>query len=112
MSENKKIVVLSTVDSEEKALELARELVGRRAAACVNLVGGVRSVYRWRGKVHDEGEILLLIKTRSDRFATVAEIIEDVSGYDCPEAIALTVAEGSESYLDWLDSCLEGVDGW
>ncbi len=108
MGENRRIVVLSTVDSEEKALELARELVARRAAACVNLLGGVRSVYRWRGEVRDEVEILLLIKTRSDRFGTVAEIIEDISGYDCPEAIALTMDEGSESYLNWIDSCLDG----
>jgi periplasmic divalent cation tolerance protein len=101
-----KIVVLSACDSEESAAGLARMLVERRLAACVNIVAGARSVYRWQGKIEEAGEWLLVIKSRRDLFAQVREAIAAEHSYEVPEVIALPVVEGSEAYLAWVDRSL------
>ncbi len=107
MDETNKIIVLTTTGSEDLALRLARELVGNREAACVNIVPGVRSLYRWRGEVCDDREWILLIKTSADLFAKVERTIARVSDYECPEVIALSITAGSRKYLEWLDACLD-----
>jgi periplasmic divalent cation tolerance protein len=99
-----KIVFLTTCDSEAAAGELARKLVENRVAACVNIVSGVRSIYRWKDKVEDAAEWLLLIKSRRDLFASLRAEIAKLHTYEVPEIIALPVVEGSETYLAWLDS--------
>lgn len=98
-----KIVVLSTCDSEANAEELARALVGERLAACVNILPGARSVYRWQGKVEDAAEWVLVIKSRRDLFGRLREAIGKTHSYEVPEVIALPVVDGSEAYLEWLD---------
>jgi periplasmic divalent cation tolerance protein len=102
-----KIVVLSTCDSEEQANKLARHLVELRLAACVNILPGARSVYRWKteGKdqIEDAREWLLVIKSRRDRFADLREALVKMHTYEVPEVIALPVVDGSEAYLAWLD---------
>jgi periplasmic divalent cation tolerance protein len=97
-----KIVVLSACESAEEAGRLARALVERRLAACVNIVPGVRSVYRWKGAVEDTGEWLVLIKSRRDLFDRLRQAIEKEHSYEVPEIIALPVVAGSENYLAWL----------
>ncbi len=97
-----KIVVLSTCASAEEAAKLARTLVEQRLAACVNILPGVRSVYRWKGAVEDAGEWLILIKSRRDLFDSLREAIEREHSYEVPEIIALPIVAGSESYLQWL----------
>ena len=98
-----KIVVLSTAGSAEQADKLARGLVDARLAACVNIVPGIRSIYRWQGAIHDDAELLLVIKTRRDLLPQVQETIARLHSYSVPEAIALPIVDGSAAYLDWLD---------
>ena len=98
-----KILVLSTSDSAEQAREIARGLVEKRLAACVNVVPGIRSIYRWQGKMEETGEHLLVIKSRRDLFERLQRELEQMHGYEVPEVIAMPVAEGSADYLAWLD---------
>jgi periplasmic divalent cation tolerance protein len=98
-----KIVVLSTCSSTEEAYRIANELVSKRLAACVNVIGGVKSVYRWEGKIENSEEALLVIKTSRGLFDSVRAQIEKMHSYDLPEVIALHVVAGSEPYLEWLN---------
>jgi periplasmic divalent cation tolerance protein len=99
-----KIVVVSTCGSAGEAERIARGLVDKRVAACVNVLPGMRSIYRWEGAVEDAGEWLLLIKTTRARFAELRAELERLHSYEVPEVIALPVVEGSEKYLGWIDS--------
>ena len=94
-------VVLVTAP-EGAAVELARALVGERLAACVNLVPGIRSIYRWKGAVEEDDEVLLVAKTRSDCVDALAERVRELHPYEMPETLALPVVGGSADYLDWL----------
>lgn len=98
-----KIVVLSTCETEEQAAQIARHLVEQRLAACVNIVPGARSIYRWKDEIEDTAEWLLVIKSRRDRLDAVRAEIEKKHSYEVPEVIALQIVDGSESYLAWLD---------
>jgi len=98
-----KIVVLSTCDSDEHASTLARHLVDKRLAACVNILPGVRSIYRWQDKTEEASEFLLVIKTSRERFTALRAEIEKVHTYEVPEVVALPIVDGSEAYLGWLD---------
>jgi periplasmic divalent cation tolerance protein len=98
-----KIVVLSTCESEEQAAQVARHLVEHRLAACVNILPGARSIYRWKGAIEEAGELLLVIKSRRDLFAAIRAAIQKIHSYEVPEVIAIPVVDGSESYLAWLD---------
>ncbi len=98
-----KIVVLSTCGSPKEAQRLARELVEKRLAACVNIVPGVRSVYHWKENIEEEEEVLLVIKTSRPLFEELRNEILRLHSYEVPEVIALQVVDGSESYLAWLD---------
>jgi periplasmic divalent cation tolerance protein len=102
-----KIVVLTTCDSEEQAQTLARHLIEHRFAACVNILPGARSVYRWKDKIEDAAEFLLIVKSRRDVFVKLREAILRLHSYETPEVIALPVVDGSEAYLNWLDRELD-----
>jgi len=104
------IVVLSTCSSEAEAERLARMLVERRLAACVNVVPGVRSFYRWQGAIESAAEWLLVVKSSRDLFAALASALEQAHSYEVPEVLALPVVEGAAKYLNWLASSLEGED--
>ena len=95
-------VVLLTAPDAASAEGLARALVGERLAACVNVVPGVRSFYRWEGKVEDAAECLLVVKTRADRTAALAARVRELHSYELPEVLELDVAGGSAGYLDWV----------
>jgi periplasmic divalent cation tolerance protein len=97
------IVVLVTASGEEEAAGIARALVGERLAACANVVREIRSIYRWQGKVEDEKEALLVIKTREALFEPLARRVKELHGYSVPEVIALPIVKGSEGYLRWLE---------
>ncbi|OGP74288.1 MAG: cytochrome C biogenesis protein CcdA [Deltaproteobacteria bacterium RBG_16_49_23] len=96
------IIVLVTCGSEEEALKISRSLVEERLAACVNLISPVRSIYRWEGKIWDEKEWLLMIKTQRKRFKEIETKVKSLHSYSVPEIIALPIIAGSSSYLDWL----------
>ena len=96
------VVVLSTAPNDEIATRLATALVDARLAACVNIVPGVRSIYRWQGKVSTDAELLLVIKTTAARRAEVVASIQQHHVYECPEAIAFEVVGGAERYLGWV----------
>jgi periplasmic divalent cation tolerance protein len=98
-----KIVVLSTCGDAAEAEVLARRLVDSRLAACVNVVAGVRSIYRWRGAVEEASECLLVIKSRRGLFDRLRGELEELHSYEVPELLALTVADGAPAYLSWLD---------
>lgn len=95
-------VVLTTIGTNEAAEKLARELVERRLAACVNIVGPIRSIYRWQQTVHNDQEVLLVIKTTAERAAQLRSVINELHPYELPECIELPVEGGSEEYLAWL----------
>ena len=104
-----KIVVLNTCGSAEEAERLARSLVDRRLAACVNVISPVRSFYRWNGAVADAAEWLLVIKTSRPLFTQLRTALESTHSYELPEILALPVTDGSANYLSWMDGELESV---
>ena len=95
-------IVLMTAPDAKVAATIARALVDERLAACVNVVSGVRSIYRWQGELQDDAEVLLLAKTRADRCAALAARVEALHPYELPEVVVLPVEGGSENYLDWV----------
>jgi periplasmic divalent cation tolerance protein len=101
-----RVVALSTVGSAEEADRLARALVERRLAACVNVVPGVVSHYRWQGELQRDEERLLVIKTRAERIDALRDALRELHPYELPELVAFEITAGSEEYLKWLD---EGV---
>jgi periplasmic divalent cation tolerance protein len=96
------VVVFVSVGSEEEGLAISRRLVEERLAACVNLVPKVRSIYRWEGKICDEPESYLIIKTRQELFEPLQERIKGLHSYSVPEIIALPIVKGLDSYLEWI----------
>ncbi len=96
------ILILTTTDSEESAHRIAAALVEAREAACVSILPGVRSIYRWQGKVCDEGELLLLIKTVAGLFEAVRTRIRQLHPYQAPEVVALPMTAGDPDYMRWL----------
>jgi periplasmic divalent cation tolerance protein len=96
------ILVFVTAPSAEKAAEIARVLVDERLAACGNVVPGLRSIYRWEGKVHDDAEALLLLKTTRERFDALRDRVVALHPYEVAEVIAIRVEAGSAPYLRWI----------
>lgn len=95
-------VVFVMSGSADEAIKIARVLVEERLAACVNVVGPVRSIYRWRGAVEDAREHLLIIKIRARMYAKVERRVKQLHSYEVPEVIAIPLAGGSRRYLEWL----------
>ncbi|XP_066194169.1 protein CutA [Sylvia atricapilla] len=91
-----------TCPNQSVATELARALVQQRLAACVNIVPGVTSVYTWQGKLEEDNEVLLMIKTRSSRVPALTEFVRSHHPYEVPEVVALPVAQGNPPYLRWV----------
>jgi periplasmic divalent cation tolerance protein len=106
-----KIVILSTCSSEDEAGRLARMLVEERLAACVNVVPGMRSYYRWKGAIETAGECLLIVKTSRALFDEVRAALEKAHSYEIPEAIAVPLVAGAPNYMNWLHLNLKGEDG-
>jgi periplasmic divalent cation tolerance protein len=101
-----KIVALCTCASAKEGETIARRLVEKRLAACVNLLPGARSIYHWKGAVEESDEVLLVIKSSRALFNELRAELERVHSYEVPELIALPIVDGSEQYLDWLDHAL------
>lgn len=95
-------IVFTTAGTHDEAARIARTLVERRLAACVNIVGPIESVYRWRDAIETSPEFLLLIKTSLSRFDAVRNAIKELHSYELPECIEVGVDAGSPEYLAWL----------
>jgi len=96
------LLILCTCPNADSAGRIARVLVEERLAACVNRVPGLTSVYRWQGEIHEDNEVLLLIKTRRELFELLRARIIELHPYDVPEVIALEITAGHAPYLEWL----------
>jgi periplasmic divalent cation tolerance protein len=96
------IVVLATAPTEEEAAKIGHAVVGRHLAACANIVRSVRSIYRWQGRIEDEQEVLLVLKTKKDLFEPLQKCVKELHSYSVPGIIALPIVEGDASYLKWL----------
>lgn len=96
------IVVLSTCPDEATAARIAAAVVGEGLAACVNRVSGVHSTYLWDGRLHDDAEILLIMKTTVERLGELQARLTELHPYELPELVALPVSGGNEPYLDWV----------
>jgi periplasmic divalent cation tolerance protein len=97
------MVVVTSVGTEEQALDVAHALVRSRRAACVNIIPNVHSVYRWKGRVCDDGEMLLIIKTRATSFDSVRETIHKVNTYELPEVLGYRVDWASPGFSSWIE---------
>ena len=99
-----KVVVLVTCSNPDEAATIARALVGERLAACVNISQPIRSIYHWQGKLADEQEVLLVIKTARALFDRVRRAVEKLHSYHVPEVVCLPIIDGAPNYLSWLTS--------
>ncbi len=104
------MLVLVTVGKIDNAEQIAGALVEEHLAACVNIVPGIRSVYRWEGKVTGDNELLMLIKTTSDRFDELKERVLSLHAYDLPEIIGFRISKGLDAYLNWIGEETAGSD--
>lgn len=102
MSDSRPIIVFVTAPDTDVAASIGRRLVERRLAACCNIVPGLRSIYRWEGKICDDPEVLMVIKSTSEQFNKLEEAVREWHPYDVAEIIAVPISEGSRPYLDWL----------
>ena len=98
-----KIVVYVTAPSEEVAEGISEALVGGELAACVNITPGIRSIYKWQGKVESDGEVMMMVKSRRSLFKDIEAKVKELHPYDTPEIIAVDIKDGSREYLDWID---------
>lgn len=105
------VVVLVTVPSADVGEKIAVAVVGERLAACVNIVPGVRSLFRWEGRVQDEPELLLVVKTTADRLPALETRVRSLHPYSVPEVIALPVVAGHEPYLAWVAESVKAKGG-
>jgi periplasmic divalent cation tolerance protein len=99
---NGELIVFVTAPGAEEAAKMAEAVVEERLAACVNIVGGVESIYRWEGKVTRDREVLMIIKTTAERYAELERRIKELHSYTTPEVVAIEIERGSQPYLDWI----------
>ncbi|NQU69287.1 MAG: divalent-cation tolerance protein CutA [Rhodospirillales bacterium] len=96
-------LVYMTAPNDDEAIAIARALVDEQLAACVNIMGAMRSVYRWQGKIQEDAEIVLIAKTRRDLVPALTEKIRDIHSYDCPCVVSLSIDGGNPEFLAWID---------
>ncbi len=95
-------VVFCTIDTIERAKQLAHELVKNRLAACVNIISRGTSIYEWKGEIVEDNEFLLIIKTKATLYSKLEAKIKELHPYEVPEIVSLNLEEGSKDYLDWI----------
>lgn len=106
-----KVVVLVTVPNQREGRKIARHLVENKLAACVNITQNIQSIYRWEGKIADDKEFLLLIKTTRGLFPEIQAAISRVHSYSNPEIICLPIIDGAENYLRWVSDSVKPAAG-
>lgn len=96
------LLAFITAPNKDEGERIAESLVSERVAACVNIIGGIESIYRWEGEVTRDSEVLLIIKTTDERYAELERRVIELHSYTTPEIIAFRIERGSEAYLRWL----------
>lgn len=104
-------IIVTSVGTEQQAVEISEELITRRYATCVNIVPCLRSIYRWKGKVCEDTEYLLLIKTPVSLFDAVSETIRELHSYELPEIMAVPVEHAEEAFHRWVLSSVGPEEG-
>jgi periplasmic divalent cation tolerance protein len=97
------IIIYITTASVNEAKKIGRALVEEKLAACSNIISPIRSIYSWQGKICDDKEALMVLKTRKQLFKQIVKRVEKLHSYDVPEIIAMPIIEGSSKYLSWLN---------
>ena len=101
------IIIFCTINSPDNANKIATNLVQKKLAACINIIPHIRSVYVWDGKLQNDEEFLMLIKTRKVLFNSIKDIVAKCHPYEIPEIISIDITEGCQNYLDWIkNSCI------
>ncbi|MBE0512234.1 divalent-cation tolerance protein CutA [Candidatus Bathyarchaeota archaeon] len=103
------VVVIITTPNKEEAVKIVRSLLEERLIACANILGPVSSLFWWQGKIDEENEFLVFMKSHKTLFERLSERVMEIHSYDVPEIIALPIIEGSPPYLDWLRASLQPV---
>jgi periplasmic divalent cation tolerance protein len=104
------VVILTSVGTEEQGLDIAEALVHRRQAACVNMVPSMRSIYRWKGKVCEDTEYILVVKTLARQFQAVAASIREINSYELPEILSFSLRDADARFCKWIvDSVSEAT---
>lgn len=101
-----RIAIFITASNKKEAVRIARKLVGEKLAACVNIVDGVDSYFRWQGKIDHAAEVLLIVKSRKEKLPAIIGAVKSMHSYSVPEIIALPIAGGDKPYLEWLDESI------
>ena len=103
------VVVIMTTSNKEEAVKIVRSLLKEKLVACANIVGPVSSLFWWQGKIDEENEFLVFMKSHKSLFKKLSERVTEIHSYDVPEIIALPIIGGSPPYLDWLRTSLQPV---
>jgi periplasmic divalent cation tolerance protein len=106
MSDAEFKLCLTTVDTEESARELSQKLLQQKLVACVNIINQMKSMYHWQGKIVEETEFLLLMKTSSQKVAELQDTLVKLHSYELPEFIVLDINRGSSDYLNWISAAV------
>lgn len=101
------LMVFTTFANAEDAARAVRTLVEERLIACGNLLPGVRSLYRWEGKLEDQSEVMVIMKTRKQDWTALISRLHELHPYQVPECVAIRIASGSPKYMAWLEAALE-----
>ena len=103
------IIVLMTAPDKDEAKKIVHILLEEKLIACANIIDAVSSFFRWKGKIDEEKEVLVIMKSHKNLFKNISTRILELHSYDVPEILAVPIRDGSSSYLDWMKSCLEQV---
>jgi periplasmic divalent cation tolerance protein len=103
------VFIVTTTQNKEEAVKIVRSLLKERLIACANILGPVSSLFWWQGKIDEENEFLIFMKSRKSLFERISKRVTEIHSYDVPEIILLPIIEGSPPYLDWLRDSLQPV---
>ncbi|GBU22882.1 hypothetical protein R80B4_02795 [Fibrobacteres bacterium R8-0-B4] len=96
------VIAYITAKDKSQALSIGRALVEERLAACVNVIDGMTSIYRWEGEIAEDSEAVLIAKTAAEKFEALAERVKQLHTYDCPCVVSIPITGGNQDYLEWL----------
>jgi len=99
-------IIFITASDKKEARRIAQALIGHRLAACINIIGGIESIFRWQGKVRKAKEVLLIIKSKKEKIPEIIKLVKLIHSYEVPEIISFPITAGFKPYLKWIDESL------